>query len=251
MLSPESLALALATVAGAGCVTGLTGFGFALVSVPLLMLVMPPASVVAAVLVVGELVDLFNAVTSLEHVDGRVLRNLLPTATVGMVVGSFALANVPVIALKLVSSGLVVLFTFLLIGSPPTWRTHRNRGWTALAGTISGLLTTSVGLSGPPVVLLASAVLPDKNRSRATLAAYFGIIMPVGLVLLVAQGTVPASAWSAIVLLAPAALVGRVVGSRLHRRTPQSWFRRVSLAIILATGIGGVASALVSALAHG
>lgn len=250
MLSTTDLTLALAAVTAAGVVSGLTGFGFALVSVPFLMLLMPPAGVVVAVLVIGEVVDCLNAVTSRSHVDLRLLGTLVPTAGLGMVAGSYVLVSAPPLALKLAAGGLVVVFALLLITKPPQGQARSLRGWTAIAGGVSGILTTSVGLSGPPVVLLASAFLRDKHRSRATLAAFFTLIMPVGLAILLLQSAVPTSTWSATAMLVPGALVGRAVGSRLHRRTPQALFRGLSLTITLATGLEGIAAALLAAFVH-
>jgi len=243
MPSVVPVLLAAASVAGAGVVTGLTGFGFALVSVPLLLLVMDPASVVTTVLVIGQVTSAVNALTARKHVEAHVLRALLPGAAVGIVIGSFVLRWLDADVLKLTAGALVVVFTGLLAlyrgapGRPPAGRA-------LLVGGASGVLTTSVGLSGPPVVLLMSAAVPDKDRSRATLAAYFALTSPLGLVALLLQGSTPPHAWLVALLLAPVALAGRAVGSRLHRRTPAGAFRAITLAITLAAGLGGVASAL-------
>lgn len=250
MLAAPALALALVAVAGAGVVTGLTGFGFALVSVPILLWVMDPPSVVTAVLVIGQLTSTVNAWTSRQHLEGRILRTLLPGAVVGMVAGSYVLRILNPPVLKLAAGILVVVFTLLLaVRRRPAARP--SAAAEALVGAASGVLTTSVGLSGPPVVLLMSGALPDKHRSRATLAAYFALTSPIGLVTLLLQGNAPLHAWGAAALLAPVALLGRAVGSRLHRRTPQGVFRILTLGITLAAGLGGVAAALASWLTHG
>lgn len=230
-------------VACAGVITGLTGFGFALVSVPLLLLVMDPPSVVAAVLVIGQATSTVNAITARSHLDTGLLRRLLPGAAVGIVLGSYVLRWLQPDVLKLAAGVLVVLFTLVLA----LHRVHPRRPWPGrelFVGGASGLLMTSVGLSGPPVVLLTSAALPDKNRSRATLATYFAITGPLGLATLLLQGSAPPKAWLAALLLAPVALVGRAIGGRLHRHTSTGVFRAITLGITLAAGLAGVASAL-------
>lgn len=250
MLTGHALALALIAVAGAGIVTGLTGFGFALVSVPLLLLVMPPSSVVTTALIIGSLTSSANALTARRHVEKKLLWVLLPSAMVGMVAGSYVLRWCDPVVLKLTAAGLVILFTVLLaVRRRP--RGHPSRVAEALVGTASGVLTTSVGLSGPPVVLLMAAVLPDKHRSRATLAAYFALISPLGLATLLLQGSTPPRAWATAAILAPVALLGRAAGSRLHRHTSPVAFRALTLGITLAAGIGGMASALSALLSRG
>lgn len=252
MPNSAPILLALIAVGGAGFVTGLTGFGFALVSVPLLLLVMDPASTVATVLVIGLATSTANALTSRRHVDNGMLRWLLPGALPGMVAGSYALRLIDPVLLKLVAAGLVVAFTAILAFSHPPSRPRRpQRARTGLIGGVSGLLMTSVGLSGPPIVLLLSTVQPDKHRSRATLAAYFATTGPIGLAALLIQRSAPAHAWGVALLLVPAALVGRALGSQTHSRVPPRAFRMLSLGITLAAGLGGIASAVASLLAHG
>ena len=250
MLATSALVVAFLAVAGAGVVTGLTGFGFALVSVPLLLLVMDPASVVTTVLVIGQLTSSVNAWTARAYVQRNLLWTLLPGAAIGMVLGSFVLRWLDPIVLKLGAATLVVLFTLLLAARRRPAGRPSAAGET-LVGGASGLLTTSVGLSGPPVVLLLHGALPDKDRSRATLAAYFALTSPLGLVTLLVQGSAPAHAWTAAAVLAPIALIGRSVGSRLHRSTPQGVFRAITLGVTLVAGLGGMAAALASLLGHG
>lgn len=252
MSESAPIILALVAVSGAGFVTGLTGFGFALVSVPLLLLVMDPASTVVTVLVIGQATSTVNALTSRRHVDRAMLKWLLPGAVPGMVAGSYALHWADPAFLKLAAATLVVVFTAVLAISQPPLRSRRHRRTrTSLVGGASGLLATSVGLSGPPIVLLLSAVQPDKDRSRATLAAYFATTGPIGLTALLLQRSAPSHAWGIALLLVPAALIGRALGSRTHRQTPQRAFRILTLGITLAAGLGGMASALASLLAHG
>lgn len=250
VLTASALTVAAVAVAGAGLVTGLTGFGFALVSVPLLLQVMDPAGVVTTVLVIGQLTSAVNAWNARAHVERHLLWALLPGATVGMVVGSYVLRWLDPTALKLGAATLVVLFTLLLAARRGA-ASRPGALATTLIGGASGILTTSVGLSGPPVVLLLHGVLPDKNRSRATLAAYFALTSFIGLVTLLAQGSAPIHAWGVAALLAPIALIGRTVGGRLHRSTPQDVFRVLTLAITLAAGLGGMAVALASLLGRG
>ncbi|HKI56595.1 MAG TPA: sulfite exporter TauE/SafE family protein [Trueperaceae bacterium] len=247
VLTSSTPMVAVIAVGAAGIVTGLTGFGFALVSVPILMLVLPPASVVATVLVIGEITDVVNVMSARRHVDHAVLRGLLLPATLGMLLGAAALHLVPPAGLRLTAAAAVVTFTGLLLrrgrGSNGT-----GPGWRTLAASVSGLLTTAVGLSGPPIVLYLDAAMRDKHRSRATLAAYFAAISPAGLALVVAHGGFPAGTWPPILYLTPVALLGRTAGSVLHRWTTPQVFRTITLAVTLIAGLSGAFSALVALL---
>ena len=231
----------------AGVVNGLTGFGFALVSVPLLLLVLDPPSVVAIALLLGTVNSAINALTSRRHIDRPLLWDLLLPAFVGMPVGALLLRVVDGGFLKLAAALLAVGFAVAL-GSRPPSATAPARPARAVAGLMSGMLATSVGLSGPPVVLTVAATRDDRHGSRATLAAYFALASPVGLTLLALAHAVPPQGWTLALLLLPGALAGRLLGAQILRRTPNRAFRVIVLLVTLATGLTGAASALVTLL---
>jgi len=236
-------------IAAAGLVSGLTGFGFALVSVPLLLLVFQPATVVVIVLTLGLVTSGINALTSRRHVDARRLAVLLPPALLGMVAGSFVLRWLDPLGLKLTAALLVIVFTVALSRMR---RTFPGAPWqlTAAAGALSGAMATSIGLAGPPVVLLTSAIASDKHVIRATLAAFFAVTAPIGVSILALQGDVQPHALVAAAALAPVAMLGRFAGSRLLLHTPSRTYRQLTLLITLVTGLAGAATAVSALIAH-
>jgi uncharacterized membrane protein YfcA len=109
---------------------------------------------------------------------------LLPTTVVGVVVGVMMLRAVDPVYVRLGVGVVVVLSTLLLLreirlpGAGTWWRP-------VVAGTISGALSTSTGLAGPPIVLLfASRGLP-KHPCRGSSALYFLVMVFVGFAALV------------------------------------------------------------------
>jgi len=84
-----------------------------------------------------------------------------------------------------------------------------------LAGFLSGTLSTAIGMGGPPVVLLFTVLAVPVPVFRATSVAYFLLIDLVGFPALIVQGIVTRDDAILALLLAPAAIIGRIVGSRL------------------------------------
>lgn len=78
----------------AGFAAGLTGFGFALISGPLFLLVYDPSTVVALIVVLGVFIIIDVVRDSYREADWRAVLALLPAALLGLFVGVEVLAAV-------------------------------------------------------------------------------------------------------------------------------------------------------------
>lgn len=240
---------ALSVVVAAGIVTGLAGFGFGVVSVPPLLLIYDPPTVVALGMILGWSGGWVPLLGVWREVRVRKLAMLLPWAMVGLLVGTAALRTVPSAYLKLAASAVVLAFAVVLLRrsavhtSGPGWRWARP-----VAGLTSGALLTSTGLGGPPVVLLFTLRNLPVHAFRASILAYLLTLDLIGLPTLVAQGAVSREHLLTGAMLAPVAIVGRLVGMRLAGQVTTVAFRRITLALLVVTGAVGVVNASVGLL---
>jgi uncharacterized protein len=117
-------------------------------------------------------------------------------------------------------------------------------GWgTLVAGSTSGALSTSTGLAAPPIVLLmASRGLP-KHEFRGTSALYFLPMSIAGLAVLAVRGLVEAPEVLLGLVLIPAAIAGKAVGTALLKLVSEKAFRAITLGLVILTGTLGVATA--------
>jgi uncharacterized protein len=111
-------------------------------------------------------------------------------------------------------------------------------------GLASGILGGSTSMSGPPVVLFFSNQGVDKQGFRANLNLYFTLLtlstLPSQLVAgLLTRPVLTYTAWFLPVLLA-----GTLLGVRLAHRVDEAAFRRLTLIVVIATGLSAIASAL-------
>lgn len=237
---------ALAAVCGAVLLATVTqqvsGFGFALLAVPLLAMVVGPKDAVAVAMAVGFASSGAMAVGLRDRIDHATLRRLLMGAAAGLPVGVVGLSALDAGVLRL-ALGLVVLGMVVVLARGYRIRTHGN-GAVVGAGVASGVLNGSLGTGGPPVILVLQAADTEQHRFRATCTAFFAICDVIAIPLLVASGAVRPSAWLYAVAAVPAVAVGTVVGSQLARRVDQEQFRRIVLALLVATGAVLVATAL-------
>ncbi len=238
-----SLLVALFAAFLAGTVTGMTGFGLALISTPLLLFVYEPRTVVVLTAVFSIFINIAVVWDSWREARGRLALALFVPSLAGIALGAEALRIADPIYVRL-AVGVVVVFSALLLVWEVRLPGAQTRWGTLVAGFSSGALSTSTGLAGPPIVLLlASRALP-KHEFRGTSSLYFLPLSIVGLAFLAARGLVEGNeVWLAL-LLVPAAILGKVVGTALLRRVSEKAFRTLTLGIVLLTGSLGVATAL-------
>jgi uncharacterized protein len=232
----------------AACVQATTGLGFALILMPGLFALTQPVPAIVTATALGLLLNLL--VLFGEHrrpsVPWTEIAPLLLAVAPGSVCGLLLLDGLPEPALQ-IGVGIAVLgFTVLRVtrrraGAP----VHSNGSapgrpgslWSRLVlGFTTGTLSTSTGVSGPPVALWLSARGFSPQGVRDSLSAIF-----LGTGLLAAATLVPVlgRAHPDPPLLAAGAgcvIAGHALGRRLFARLNAGRFELMLFAIILAAG---------------
>ena len=241
MLS-SALLVALFAALLAGIVTGLTGFGLALISTPILLFVYEPRTVVVLTAIFSIFINAAVVWDSWHEARRRLSLALFVPALLGIVVGAELLGVIDPDYVRL-GVGMIVIFSAMLLVRDVRLPGADTRWGTLVAGSASGVLTTSTGLAGPPIVLLlASRGLP-KHEFRGTSALYFLPMSIAGLAVLAFRGLVDSSEVPLGLLLVPAAIVGKAVGTALLKHVSEKAFRAVTLGLVILTGTLGVATA--------
>ncbi|MET0973920.1 MAG: sulfite exporter TauE/SafE family protein [Thermoleophilaceae bacterium] len=240
---------AIAALVGA-FIQSATGFGFALVLSPALFAVLEPEEAVGTMLVLGLALNLLVLVEGGWHADWRRMAPMLVAALPGLVVGVVLLSALSKEALQVIV-GLAVIAAGawqLLARRAASGERRRTElpaaaGWAV--GFLSGTLTTSISVSGPPIVLWLEARGVRPAEFRATLAASFLALNLAGWVVLVAaEGSGSLDAGVAAPLLG-LVLSGHVLGALAFRRLDPERFFGIALALVLCTGAASLVAGLV------
>lgn len=235
--------IAAAIVCLAATLQGVTGFGFALISVPLLLLVYDPHMAVGINIIIS-FVSLFLLTLSVRKAIQRSLvKNLFLGSIPGIPLGAYVFLHFNLQELKL-SIGLVTALCSLLLLSGVTIKKATGRYWEGFTGSISGFLTGSVGMPGPPIILFLSNQQLPKDHFRATTAAYFTLAYPASLLLLALLGAIDGHIAITALSLTPFAILGGQLGCRLFPLIPQAQFQRGVPLLVLSTALYAVATAL-------
>lgn len=227
----------------AATVAGLAGFGYGLVSVPLLMLVLPPRIVVPAVTTHIFLTALLILLDVIKEVDLRRIWPLMATGLIGMPLGVYALLVLSEGALKTVV-GVVIVFFALVLLLGINLEIKNEKLALAPVGIASGVLASGIAMAGPPVILFFSNQGMLKHVFRANLAAYFVFLNAITIPAHAATGLFTGEVVRYALLFLPTLAAGMVLGIFLSRKVPEEYFKRVVLVIVLCTGLLSITSGL-------
>ncbi|MEV4645064.1 sulfite exporter TauE/SafE family protein [Saccharopolyspora sp. NPDC049357] len=234
--------LGLLSTAAAALLGGLTGFGYALLASPLLLLIgLPPAQVVA----VNLLLALFTRITVVarwwSHIIWSRALVLTLSSVPGLAIGLLIVERVDQSVLRWTTGVLALVAAPLLMISRPR-QGQLHRGFYALAGLLGGAFATTTSLNGvPPALTLAS----DGGARRSLvvdMAFYFVVSNVVGIVLMVLSGGISDGALELVGLWLPGCLIGNWAGTRLAPHVPATAFRYLVCVLVVAAGISTLAS---------
>ncbi len=240
-------AFLLVVIGVAAGMQALSGFGFALLAVPVLVVVVDLRLAVIVVTLVSTVSTIVQWWESRRVPVGPLVRRLLVSSVVGMPLGLWALATLDQRLMKALLGAAVLAGVALLAwhgGSAATLASDRRHPLDLPAGVLSGVLATATSTNGPPLVFLLRVRGLEAREFRATLNRIFTISGVASLVMFAAAGQVRASDLPTAALAVPVMLLGVAVGIRARPRVPEAAFRRLTLTLLTLSG----ASALVSAL---
>jgi len=242
-LSDAAVVAAIFITCGAALCQSLTGFGFALVMVPLLSLAWDVKSAVVTSTVLGTFALLPLVFEARRHVRLAAVAALLAGSLAGIPVGILLLDWIDPEALKILV-GLTVIAASVLVYRVREVRAIRAGGMPAVAaGVVSGVLRASTSMGGPPAVLYLLGVEKDVEAFRGTILAFFLPMSLVTIVGLAAVGRVTPDVVRTSAIALPALVVGLVIGAWLRYRVREELFRLLVLMLLILTSVGVIVSA--------
>lgn len=245
-----SWAFPVVIVFAAGVLTGVTGFGFSVLSVPLLLLAFQPHEVVVIALCLVPLtsVVLLLAPGMRGGVRYRTVGALTAASVVGLPVGILLFEHFD----PLWVTGLMglVLVGYAVNGLLGDRSLVVRRRWLLPSGVLGGILATSTGLSGPAVAMYVHGRRASAGEQAATMAAYVGAISALGLALLAARGAVTSADLGVVGKLAAAAVVGTLLG-RWWASSRHEVLDRLTVLALGGMGLWTLGRSLIAALTKG
>jgi uncharacterized membrane protein YfcA len=236
MLTAAQWAFYIAAIFLSAFLQATSGFGFALLAMPLVTLALGTG--VALPLVAAEALLLFiaNAVRLRRYVQWQQWWRLSLSGLAGIPFGFWLHTIAPEhVTRALLGSLLIAYAAYSFIRKLP--RPQVDEHWVYLAGLLAGVLGGGYNIPGPPVVVYADLKAWSRDEYRATLQAFFvltGLLVVAGHVW---AGHVDRQVGSVFVASLPALVLGNIAGALSERFVDSQRFRQIVLGLLVVTGL--------------
>ena len=220
----------------AGVVRGFSGFGSALIYVPLMSAIYEPRIATVSFVIPDYFSSAPYLVQAFRHCHWRAVLPAFLAAALAVPFGTMTQMSADPDLLRWGMAVFVALFVILLAAG---WRYPgpTGTGGAIGAGMLSGFAGGATQMSGPPLILFWLGSSDPAAMIRANLMACLGLIGLLLCVSYIVQGLVTAQPIAIAVMLWPAYVLSVVAGARWFRGTSDRGYRRVGYAIIAASAV--------------
>ena len=223
----------------AALISSITGFGYALLAIPMLVIFLAPQVVVPIVLMSYMPLSLLLAREALGDIAWSKIGQWLLGAIPGTVVGAYGLAYIDE-GLMRGTIGILTIVAALSVWLRPASPFKRDRLIAATAGLVSGIMAGASGVSGPPVVLFGLNQGWDYRVLRACLIAYFAVLHALTIAVLGNFGVVNGLTLAMAVGVLPGMFIGYLIGIRLKEWIYSKHLRTLTLIVVSLAGLAAM-----------
>lgn len=236
-MTTTQMVLVLLIIFATSVVQAVAGFGFALLAVPLMVVVIDLQSAVIISSFVGILSNMLQSWQLRRNINRNMTRRFVLATAVGSPVGLLLFVYANQSALKIVL-GLSILFgVFVLSRGLELQHVSSWLDW--IMGILSGVLLMATSTNGPPLVFVLQARRFDPATFRATLNMVFLVSGTFGLVMFGLAGEILRSDVNVAAFAIPAMVIGVSTGVVIRKYVQQELFKKIVLFLLT---IGGLSS---------
>lgn len=231
-----TLALGLLVAVIAGAVRGFSGFGGALIFVPLVSALYEPARTSPTLWLVDVILTLPMTFRAFKACAWREVLPMAAVAGLTTPLGVYALSVVDPVSLRWAITGAVAACLALLM-SGLRYTATPGVGSTIAVGAVSGVLGGSAQLSGAPVAAFWLGGPGATSTIRANLIVFFALVSIVSGIAFAGAGLFTAEVGQLALWLGPAYGLGVVIGGRRFVGASEAGYRRTAYAVIALAAI--------------
>lgn len=235
-VSASALAALMGVALIASIARGFSGFGAALIFMPLASTVATPRTAAALLLIIDLVAAAPFAPNAWRQADRKSVALMVLGAALTVPIGTYALTRLdPVTTRWIIVAFVVALLTLLISG----WRYHGRAhpaatiGVGGMAGFCSGLAQTG----GPPVVAYWLGQPIVAVIARANIFLYFAMADAISFVSYFVGGILTFDTVRLALFVGPAYAFGLNIGARLFGVASETLFRRVCYSLIALAAI--------------
>lgn len=245
-LSPALIALCSIICFVAATMVGFSGFGFALIAVPLMTLVLPLKSIVPMEVLLASFCVVILSANKLRLIKEPGVIFIFAGMATGIFVGVHLLAKVDAGLLKKILGFVVIVFAIHMFMGAGRERNPQageavgrgvGRIVAFVVGVLSGVAGGMFGTSGPPLVVYVDHFAKDKTAFRAQLVVLFLFNNLFRAPLYVKYSIMTMESVKSALWMLPAVCLGLFLGTKMHFQVSEKTFGRAISAMLLVSGL--------------
>ena len=219
-----------------GIMRGFSGFGSALVYIPLISSIYDPKIAVATLLLIDFVSGIPFAVQAAPRCKWREIAPITISAIFGIPFGTMLLLYFDPTLIRWLVAAVALLILLIIVAG---WR-YRDRPKlpiTIFVGLMSGFLGGAFQMDGPPVVIYWLGGTHVASVVRANLMMFIALSGAAICVAYLFSGLLTSNAIALAVLLGFPFIISMALGARLFHGTSDEWYRRIAYIVIAASVI--------------
>lgn len=221
-----------ATTLAASFISGLSGFGFGLIAMSLLPLLIGIKLANAFVSFCGLAIFASLTIPLRKHIAWPALGSLLAGTALGVPIGVYGLVNLPEGLLLKILAGFILSYVGFALIVQNRVHFHMDRRWGYLAGLVGGIISGALSAGGPPVIMYCDSLNLGKKGFKATMQVFFVLLILYKIPIFYISGLLTGELWRTLLYYSPFVAVGTIAGILLFHRLSDLWFRRIVLILL-------------------
>jgi uncharacterized protein len=244
-MNVANIALLLIGALAGGFVSGLAGFGTALMTLGIWLYALPPTSAVQLVLICSVVAQSATLPSMWKRFNLGIIWPFIVGGLAGVPLGTMLIAHADPVTFKLTIGVLLLVFSVAL---------HFNRDLPAIhfggrtadgaIGFAGGILGGLAGLSGPLPILWATLRGWSKDERRGIYQLYNWTIIVVAFALQLASGLVATQMIRLALIALPGTIIGAWLGAKAYHAMSDRNFSDAVLILLFISGLGLLWSSL-------
>jgi uncharacterized membrane protein YfcA len=235
-IADSRFAFAVGIAAISGLVRGFTGFGSALIYMPLISAVYSPQIAAATLLLIDGISSLPVSIRAIPRCNWREVAPVTIAGAVALPFGAAILIYLDPLLLRWCIAGLVLIALATLAAG---WRYHGKPNVAASLGVgiLAGLGAGAAQIGAPPLLVYWLGGQNSATTVRANIMVYFIMQGAMSMIAYLYSGLITAQAIVLSVLLGVPFAIMLIVGARWFHGSSDELYRRVAYIIIAAAGL--------------
>jgi uncharacterized membrane protein YfcA len=214
----------------------LSGFGFALMVMPPITLLLGLRTAAPLVALTGLTSYAINLIRYRQAVDVREVLRMGTASALGVPVGLWILVNVDEAIIKPLLGLILIAYAIYRLVRPQGLRLCSPR-WVYPAGFIAGCLGGAYNTAGPPVIIYGTLRQWSREEFRAVLQAFFFLNATLVVASHYLTHHLTPTVFTLFAYAVPALFLGILVGTWVDSRLSASHFRTLVTVMILLLGL--------------